>query len=33
MNPKKILKKILDGNKDIYFKEMIALIKSYGFDL
>jgi predicted RNA binding protein YcfA (HicA-like mRNA interferase family) len=33
MNPKKILKKILEGNKNIRFEEMVALIQSYEFYL
>ncbi len=33
MNPKKILKKILEGNKNICFEEMVALIQSYEFYL
>ena len=33
MNPNKILKKILEGNKNIRFAEMVALIQSYDFYL
>ena len=33
MNPEKILRKILEGNKNIRFEEMIALVKAYGFNL
>jgi predicted RNA binding protein YcfA (HicA-like mRNA interferase family) len=33
MTNKKILRKILQGKKDIGFGEMVALIESYGFSL
>ncbi len=33
MDPQKVLKKILEGNKNIRFEEMIALVQSYGFNL
>jgi len=33
MNNKKILSKILQGNKNIRFNEMTSLVKAYGFCL
>jgi len=33
MNRKKILKKILDGSKNIKFSDMVNLIEGFGFQL
>jgi len=33
MNPKKLLKKILNNNRNIRFADMIKLITAYGFEL
>lgn len=31
MNKKKLLKRILDGNRDVRFSEFISLIEAFGF--
>ena len=33
MNPRKVLKKILDGSKDIRFDEFVGVIEAFGFRL
>jgi len=33
MNPKKLLKKILNNNRNIRFVDMLKLVKAYGFEL
>ncbi len=33
MNRRKLLKKILDGSKNIRFADMVNLVKGFGFEL
>lgn len=33
MNPRKVLKKILAGSRNIRFTDMVTLVESYGFHL
>jgi len=33
MNPKKLLKKILNNNRNIRFTDMLKLVAAYGFEL
>jgi len=33
MNPKKLIKKILNNNRNIRFSDMLKLVAAYGFEL